>query len=212
MGYIHTKPIEEVIRKLFRKKDTVTFWEMVVEGFPLKKPLSYSDDIDMQNNKNRLSQYELALDIALRNYLERGYVYPAAWRDVLDGFVSEARELRAFKLEERGLPEETTLAFYSDDQVRALFERMNGWSQTPRCYMSEFASAICRALDGWTKPTPPWLDQSAAFQNITSIEACKRVLVDWALPAEDADEYARPVEWKAGKSLFDAPYVDGVDL
>ena len=70
MGYIHTKPVEEVIRKLFQKKDTVTFWEMVVEGFPLAEPLSYSDAIATQNEdrKGRQAQYELALDTTLRNY------------------------------------------------------------------------------------------------------------------------------------------------
>lgn len=214
MGYIHTKPVEEVIRKLFRKKDTVTFWEMVVEGFPLAEPLSYSDAIATQNEdrKGRQYQYELALDTALRNYFYMGCVYPAEWRDALDDFVSEARELRACELQERGLPEETTLVFYSNAQVRALFGSMDGWSVTPHCYKSEFASAICRALNGWTKPTPPWLNRGAAFQNKTSIIACQQVLVYWALPAEDADEIARPVKWKAGKSLFEAPYLDGVDL
>jgi hypothetical protein len=214
MGWLHTKPVEEVIRKLFRKKDTVTFWEMVVEGFPLAEPLSDSNTIETQNEdrKKRQYLYELALDTALRNYLAMGCVYPAEWRDVLDDFVSEARELRAFELQERGLPEETMLAFYSNAQVRALFESIDGWSVTPHCYKSEFASAICRALAGWKKPTPPWLNRSAAFQKKTSIEACQRVLVYWALPAEDADEIARPVKWKAGRSLFDAPYVDGVDL
>ena len=38
------------------------------------------------------------------------------------------------------------------------------------------------------------------------------VVVEWALPQlEDANE-ARKVEWKAGKSLFDAPYIGGLDL
>ena len=41
--------------------------------------------------------------------------------------------------------------------------------------------------------------------------ACHCVLIDFALPWEHA-ENARHVKWKAGRSLFSAPFIEGVDL
>ena len=217
MGYIETKPVEKVIRKLFRQKDTVTFWEMVEGGFPLEEDLSYADVLARENDDREanLYQYELALDNALRNYLYMGCAYPVEWRDILDGFVERSREERAWELSERGLPEEGVVEFHSNARVRDVIELVylgDGWSETPREYRQEFASAICRALNGWTKPTPPWLDQPATIRRKTAFVACQMVVVEWALPQlEDANE-ARKVEWKAGKSLFDASYIGGLDL
>lgn len=171
MGYIQTKPVEEVIRKLFRQKDTVTFWEMVEAGFPPKGGLSYSDAVAMGkgDREGRLEQYELALDISLRGYSNLGFVYPAQWRDILDEYV---------KFDPQGRVE----------------------------------MAIRRALEGWTTPTPPWLDQPNVLQKTADFWECHTVLVERALPEDENANEARKVAWKVGKSLFDAPYIGGVDL
>ena len=74
-----------------------------------------------------------------------------------------------------------------------------------------FAGAIRRVLAGWRKSAPPWLGKRRQIEKNADWRACHCVLIDFALPWEHA-ENARHVKWKAGRSLFSAPFIEGVDL
>ena len=92
MGFINTKPVEKVMRNVFRKNKVATFWDIVKAGLPLAETISYSDGVALESNddEERLYQYELALDLCLKNYHAYGLVYPVKWRAILEQYVDMA--------------------------------------------------------------------------------------------------------------------------
>ena len=214
MGYIKTNPVETIVRQLFSHKGKATFLEMVEAGFPLKDCLSYSDAEAKEKNDRdgRLYQYELALDVTLRNYLYDGLVYPAAWREMLTNFLENAHYYVVDDTSELELDGGVATDLQSPEAVRAAVAAVDEVNTLPNCYPKIFAGAIQRTLDNWTSVTPPWLDKGCAcIAKNPDWQACHQELIVRTLPWQDAED-ARPVMWKCGQSLFAAKFIGGVDL
>ncbi|MCE2862660.1 MAG: hypothetical protein LW690_09425 [Opitutaceae bacterium] len=206
MGFINTKPVEQVMRDVFRKNKVATFWDIVKAGLPLAETISYSDGVALESNddEERLYQYELALDLCLKNYHAYGLVYPVKWRAILEQYVDMANVFGKLNGVVNGIN------FTSNARLEESYSRWKGFDDPP---YETFAGAISRVLNGCRDSAPPWFEKNDRYRGKISMRASIAVVNYFALPEDEyANEVARPSQWIASERIFDAPHLVGFDL